>query len=331
MHDTFDLREGYLLLQHGPVKAFAGRQELKFGNERLIGVSDFTNNSRTFDGFDLRLGDKNRLDLFSTSVVTTHPSSLDTHGAGLTFHGAYGQVTTWIPKTSLQPFVIMKAMPNLKSRTGVSGPGLEVTVGAEVEGSLPAGFDYEALGAIQRGSFSSDSVHASAGIIKVAYSASKLPWAPRIGTEFDYASGNTGDKRIVGTFDQQYPSNHNAFGLTDLLGFQNIRQERINLDLAPSRNLSLLVQGELLNLASRQDSVYGSSGTALVPLPANGFASTAVGKEVDFSGKYVYRGVIVFNAGIAHLVADSALKAGGLADNGTSGYFSVTYRFRVSK
>jgi hypothetical protein len=51
------------------------------------------NNSRTWDGFFGHFGDgtdKNNVDVFSTSVVTVHPTSLDTHGAGLTFHGVYG-------------------------------------------------------------------------------------------------------------------------------------------------------------------------------------------------------------------------------------------------
>ena len=65
MRDVFDARQGYVEL-HGKAKAmpldfFAGRQELKFGSERIIGISDWTNNSRTWDGFDLRVGDKNRV------------------------------------------------------------------------------------------------------------------------------------------------------------------------------------------------------------------------------------------------------------------------------
>jgi len=71
MRDVFDARQGYLEL-HGkaaiiPLDFFAGRQELKFGSERVVGISDWTNNSRSWDGFDLRVGGKNRVDLFSTS------------------------------------------------------------------------------------------------------------------------------------------------------------------------------------------------------------------------------------------------------------------------
>src|ERR1700733_3041435 len=110
--DVFDLRQGYLEFHHNNTQLYAGRRELKYGDERVVGISDFTNNSRTFDGFFGHFGDKkdkNNIDVFSTSVVKVNPTSLDTHGAGLTFHGVYGTIGSWIPNTVLQPFVLVKA------------------------------------------------------------------------------------------------------------------------------------------------------------------------------------------------------------------------------
>ena len=60
----------------------------------------------------------------------------------------------------------------------------------------------------------------------------------------------------VGTFDQQYPSNHNAFSLVDLFGFQNIKQRRVNLKLTPEDNLLVLLQGGSLHTATTKDAVY---------------------------------------------------------------------------
>ena len=109
--DEFDLRQGYVEFHYQPAELFVGRKELRFGQERLIGISNFTNTSRTFDGFFGRIGDKNRLDLFSTSVVVIHPTSLDTHGAGLTFHGAYATLDKLVPKMSIEPYVVIHALP----------------------------------------------------------------------------------------------------------------------------------------------------------------------------------------------------------------------------
>ena len=111
MRDQFDARQAYLLLHREQAKLYVGRQELKYGGERLLGISDWTNNSRTFDAILGRYGEKNRLDLFSSSVVVVHPTSLDKHGAGLTFHGAVATIQTWVPHTTLQPFVFVRALP----------------------------------------------------------------------------------------------------------------------------------------------------------------------------------------------------------------------------
>jgi hypothetical protein len=328
MHDTFDLREGYAELHKDAWKAFLGRQELKFGSERLIGVSDFTNNSRTFDGFDLRMGKKNKVDIFSTSVVITHPTSLDTHGAGLTFHGVYGRFDGLSPRTSLQPFVLIKALPHLQSSRGRRGDELATTFGAEVQGNVKDIWEYDVIGALQRGSFADDPIQSDAVVVKVFYSLPNLRLAPRIGGEFDRASGNgSSTGSTVGTFDQQYPSNHNAFGLGDLFGFQNIREARLNLDLAPAKNLTLLVQAESLQLASVHDALYDSAGSAIAGAPSAGFASDHIGYGVDVSAKYVFHKALVWNVGIARLQGGSVMRSSHLADGQTYGYLSATFRF----
>ena len=220
MRDTFDLRQGYLDFHYKPVQFLVGRQELRIGDERVVGISDWTNNSRTWDGFYMRIGNVNQLNLFSTSVVTVHPTSLDTHGAGLTFHGAHAKLATYVPRTTIEPFVLVHALPRVTSQQGVVGSQTEVTFGSYYETKLPLGFDSSGTGDLQRGSYSNDSIHAGAAIVRGGYGTKHLPWQPHLGLEYDYATGNphTNTDRI-GTYDQEYPSNHNAFGLVDFFGF----------------------------------------------------------------------------------------------------------------
>jgi hypothetical protein len=188
------------------IRLYAGRKELRYGSERVVGISDFINISRTWDGFFGHFGDrtdKNNIDVFRTSVVKVNPTSLDTHGAGLTFHGVYGTIGSWIPKTELQPFVLVRALPRVESQQGIYGSEVETTFGAETEGHLPAGFDYDILGDLQRGSYSNNSIHAGAGIVKVSRLFNSLPWKPRLGGEYDYATGNPHrNPNRIGTYDQ---------------------------------------------------------------------------------------------------------------------------------
>src|ERR1700733_654857 len=335
--DTFDLRQGYLEYHNedNNFRLYAGRKELRFGNERVVGISDWTNVSRTFDGFFGHFGDpadKNSVDVFSSSVVKINPTSLDTHGAGLTFHGGYGTIGSLIPNTVLQPFVLVKTFPRVKSQQGIYGSEVETTFAAEMEGRLPAGFDYDILGDMQRGSYSNDSIHAGAGIVKVAHLFDSLPWKPRLGGGDDYATGNPNkNPNRISTYDQLYPSDHNAFGLFDLYGFQNIKEQRVNLDLGPTKNLTLLFQGETLGVASRYDSVYNSGGTATVQAPAHGFATNSIGDGLDASAKYVFHDYWAVNAGVGHFFPGSLMSANNHGEPLTYSYFGITYRFRVRK
>src|ERR1700735_1121728 len=247
MRDTFDLRQGYLDFHYKPVQFILGRQELRIGDERVVGISDWTNISRTWDGFYMRIGNVNQLNIFSTSVVTIHPTSLDTHGAGLTFHGVQAKLATYVPHTTIEPFVLVHALPRVTSQQDVVGSQTEVTFGSYYETKLPFGFDSSGTVDLQRGSYSNDSIQAGAGIVRGGYGGKRLPLHPHLEAEYDYATGNphTNPDR-VGTYDQEYPSNHNAFGLVDLFGFQNIKQRRLNLQMTPRSNLLALFQAGLL-------------------------------------------------------------------------------------
>jgi hypothetical protein len=332
MRDAFDGRQAFVDLHAGRFKLIAGRQELRYGSERLVGISNWTNTSRTWDGFLGRVGDKNRLDLFSTSVVVIHPTSLDTHGAGLTFHGAVGTITTWVPHMVLIPFVLIRALPRVQSQQSIFGTETEVTLGGEASAKYPSGIYFDVLEALQRGSYSNDSIRADAAYIKAGYAADHLPWKPRLAGEYDYASGNPKtDLTRIATFDQQYPSNHNAFGLTDLFGFENIKQERVNLDLTPARPVALLVQQEWLQVASKLDNVYSGSTSTTVKAPTAGFTSADIGREFDISGQYAFLGAkdMTFNAGVGHFSPGTLMRANAHGAPLTLIYFGLTYKFNV--
>jgi hypothetical protein len=330
MRDTFDLRQGYLDFHYRPVQLIVGRQELRIGDERVVGISDWTNTSRTWDGFYMRIGNVNQLNIFSTSVVTVYPTSLDTHGAGLTFHGVQAKLATWVPHTTIEPFVLVRALPRVISQQGVPGNKTEATFGSYYEMNLPSGFDSSGTLDLQRGSYSNDSIVAGAAIVHGGYGAKSLPWQPHLEGEYDYATGNphTNPDRIS-TYDQQYPSNHNAFGLVDLFGFQNIKQRRVNLQLKPRSDLLLLFQGGSLHVPTIHDGVYSGAGASLIAAPAGGFRSDDIGSEFDASGKYIYYKSFVTNIGVGHFFPGELMTSEKHGAPLTYAYLGFTYRFKV--
>ena len=331
MRDTFDIRQAYVKFHYKPVSFFAGRQLLNFGNERVIGISDWTQTSRSFDGFDLRIGDKNRVDLFSASVVNIYPTAADMHAGGLNYHGVYGSINSWIPRSTLEPFVLVKAMPRVLSQQNIYGTETEVTPGLRAQGFPNWNIDYDITGTLQRGSYSNDSIHAGSLLVKAGYMATYLPWRPHLLGEYDYATGNTHrDPTRIGTFDQQYPSNHDAFGLVDLLGFQNIKQYRLNLDLKPHQALMLLFQAESLHVATRNDGVYNGAGSLLLKAPSTGFTSDGIGTGFDASAKYVYHKYFVVQAGVGHFFPGQIMTHNDHGAPLTISWLQLTYRWKMN-
>ena len=330
--DAFDLFQGYLDIKPIPkLDLVTGRQLLRYGSERVVGISDWTNNSRSWDGFDGHYGDKNWIEAFATSVVTVHPTSLDKHGAGLTFYGAVGKVSTWVPKTEIMPFVFIRRNPVETSQQSIKDAELETTFGAEVNGKAPGGFFYDVMGDLQRGAYSNDSIHAGAGYVKAGYQV-PVRWHPRFGGEYDYADGNTHRNPYrISTYDQLYPSNHNAFGLTDAFGFQNITEARANVDMAPAKDWTLLFQTESLHVASVMDSVYNGAASVLIKAPAAGFKANDIGQGLDASTEYLFHKYLDVKFGVGHVFPGRVLAENGKPAPFTLGYFQLTYRFKAMK
>jgi hypothetical protein len=331
MRNFFDFRQAYLRLDIAKTSTFVGRQELRFGDERLIGISNWTNNSHTFDVIRTVIGNpENHIDLFSGSVVQVRPTQLDTPRGGFDLHGTYATLTTLVPHVRLEPYVLMKT-PMVTSRQGIVGRETLVAPGIRMTGKLPANFDYSLEGILERGSFANDSIRASAGYVKAGYTLHSLPWRPRIQAEYDYASGDPRrNPSVVKTFDQFFPSNHDVFGLTDVFGWQNIVQKRLDLDFHPAKALYVLLHGETLNVATTNDSVFSSSGGVLMQPPSGGFGSNRIGTEVDGALQYSWKRIpLLWELGIGHFWPSALMSANNHGTQLTLAYFQLTYRLEI--
>ena len=331
MRNFFDFRQAYLRLDIAKTTTFVGRQELRFGDERLIGISNWTNNSRTFDVIRTVIGNpENHIDLFSGSVVQVRPTQLDTPRGGFDLHGAYATLTTLVPHVRLEPYVLMKT-PAVTSRQGIVGRETLVAPGIRMTGKLPAHFDYSLEGVLERGAFANDSIRASGGYVKAGYTLHSLPWRPHIQAEYDYASGDPRrNPSVVRTFDQFFPSNHDVFGLTDVFGWQNIVQKRLNIDFHPAKSLYVLLHGETLDVASTNDSVYSSGGGVLVHPPSGGFGSNRIGTEVDGALQYAWKRIpLLWELGMGHFWPGALMSANNHGTQLTLAYFQLTYRLKV--
>jgi hypothetical protein len=100
--NTWDIRQAYGEagdFEGGLFGIRAGRQELAYGDERLIGPSAWTNTERNFDAVRARLHYKGyRLDIFAASIVNEVTGTWDHHQQGNNLHGAYGHIDSLGPR-----------------------------------------------------------------------------------------------------------------------------------------------------------------------------------------------------------------------------------------
>lgn len=310
LYNPIDIRQLYIELGtegKRSVRFRAGRQELAFGGERLIGPADW-GISRTFNALDLTLSaGRAKVDLIAGSAVLIDPTRLDGSKPGEHLYGAYGSIRQVLPGLNLEPYLLFKQTLNVKSETAVLGDALVVSPGVRAFGTQPGGIDYTFEVVAQRGSYSSDRIVALGDSSMLGWTISKSRLKPRVSVEYNYASGNASAKDGVrNTFDQFYPSNHGYYGMIDQFGWKNMKNARAGFDFLPLKKLKVRTDFNEFYLATLQDGLYNSAGTSIV-LDRKA-TSAHIGSETNTVALYQYSKVWKFGAGFGHLFAGEFLK-----------------------
>jgi hypothetical protein len=325
--DTLDLRMAFADIgQTGksPVLLRVGRQELAFGEQRLVGHVSWTNTGRTFDAAKLTLARKAyRIEAFASSVVAMRDGDFNRSGQGEAFHGVYASLPTLVPRATVEPFALVRNVRTAVSEAGERGHLQSTTLGARFFGKLPAGFDYNTEMAIQRGSLASDDVRAWAGHWVLGRTLAPRT-ALRVFGEYNYASGDPdpadGHRN---TFDQLYPTPHDKYGLADQIGWRNMHHARAGLELKPTSRLAVSGGYHSWWRASTTDNVYGASSAVLVrPLP--GFSAKHIGQELDVQATYTVSPRVQVHAGYAHIIPGPFLEAATPGKGYTFPFLMVT-------
>lgn len=345
--DPFDLRQAYVEVgdfTRFPLSLKIGRQELIYGDERLIGAFDWNNFSRTFDGIKLRYQDKPGrfwVDAFFAHVVNVHEFGPD-QNRGLhfndanwqdTFAGIYGS-TTLIPKQTTDLFFLYRNkddnIPLYVDGLGNTARAYDIkqevyTLGARVK-SLPGqlkGFDYEGEGAYQFGrnngrigaaypnvAGKSLDHEAFALMGRLGYTWEKAKWKPRIGLEYSVASGDTDPTDSSDdSFLNLFPTNHKFYGYMDFFAWKNIHNPSISLKLVPHAKVTLQLDYHAFWLFSNEDAWYRANAVAQVR-PVNAAARDAdryAGSEFDLTVGYTPNKRLRFLAGYSHFFAGNYL------------------------
>jgi len=315
----------------GPVTVRAGRQELVYGEQRLVGHVSWLNAARTFDGVKATFRTKAfAADVFATSVVRILESEFDKSGAGNRFAGVYATTTKLIPLASVEPYVLFKRDVNLRPEAGGLGTLKETTTGVRVAGRLPARLDYGVEMAMQRGSLGTDDISAWAGHWQLRETFPGRT-AIRLTSEYNFASGDSDPTdNVRGTFDQLYPTPHDKYGLADQIGWKNVHHARAGFEITPFKGFPVTTNYHSWWLAEEKDAIYNAGSTSLARV-ATGAADRHVGQEIDFQVSRALTPQIQAAAGYAHIVPGAFLKEATPGASYSHPYVMVTYVFLADK
>jgi hypothetical protein len=327
--DTFDLRQAFLQLgsDSGPVALEVGRQEISFGEQRLVGASNWANTARTFDAVRLDLkGHGMRVAAFAASVVVQIDGRFDHHNQGNNLHGFYSGFDRLIPKATVEPYFFWRLAPRVRSETGAFGKLDSRTAGVRISGAITKRLRYVTEMAMQHGNSAVDRVSAWAGHWRIEQVLADR-WTPRLRFESDYATGdrNPNDARN-NTFDVLYPTPHDKYGLADQVGWKNVRHLGATFEIQPISGLAIQTRAHTWWLASERDGLYNAPGNLIVRDPT-GRSGRHVGEEIDFQALWSAGKRVNLGAGVGHLFPGEFLKKTTPAAGYTFPYFMVTYEF----
>ena len=325
-----DFREAYV--DFGREKSTwsfrAGRQELVFGDERLVGAdNEWDALGQTFDAVRLsyqRLGV--RVDSFGAFVVPLTCQGMARASTGKQLYGIYTSFEGGDRRPVFEPYALWKS-----DRSSGQGQGSEddrdvFTYGMRMTGALPLGLDYNTEIALQRGHRAEESVRAWAGHWELGVRLGHSNLAPRLGVEYNFASGDgrSGDGRH-GTFDDLYPAGYNQYGMSDPFAWRNLRNISGGLSWKFSKRWRLTVGARAFWLANIQDALY-TRGDDYLTINPNA-SSDHVGDQASVMLAWEHSKTWQLYAGYARFVPGRYLTDSSFHGQWSTPFLVLNYRF----
>ncbi len=313
--EAVDIHEGYVEFSRFLNSFFslrAGRQELSYGDQRLIGNFGWSNQGRAFDAFKLFVDNPvAALDFFTAKRKENNGTTAANSGMDRDLSGIYSSWKKVLPRTIVDLYFFHDREGDT---TGVAKTKNVYTVGTRLIGKA-SGFDYTVEAPFQFGDngtvvgVSSDSVKISAYALaaKAGYTFDG-PKEVRLGLEYNLASGdsNAADSTSK-TFNNLFPTNHIFYGYMDNQGWRNMKAWNISVSARPSEQWYAYLGFWNFELMEEKDGWYSAGGTATGSLRTASAANTLndIGNEVDFLVRFSQTSKIVWEAGYSHFFTGS--------------------------
>ena len=282
-----------------------GRQDIRKGNERLMGAGSWNSVLTAWDGVRFRRGP---WDAWAVKLGTASRISQRTRMAGLSYQSGAGETLYFFrhldtPVESVDAHTIDHVLTLKK------GPG---TLSLE--------------GALQSGHRRGKDLHAWALAGRYTY-----VWSPKLSValEGSLASGG-GNGHETFAFDNALAGNHQLYGTMDLQDWKNSQVLSLFVNYRPRQDVNVEFGYHRFGLRDASDAWYGAGG-----LPNGGFVDPTGSKGRDVGDEFDLQADFTINPKVSVMVGASTFRAGnfirGFRGSDTTNqnwlFVQATYRY----
>lgn len=321
---NIDLHLGYIEMKQFLLHELTirlGRQELSYGNERLVGAVGWHNVGRSFDGALFRFDFEHiMLDAFGMNTVEVQPytpaatsaSTVYVRDAGQNFYGVNLTLKS-IKDHKLDTYLFYQWNRN---QTLPNEDDLRrFTLGTYAKGAFDS-FSYEAELAYQGGSIVGTDISAFLLAINAGYTFNESI-LNKFTVGYEYLSGTAAGDTKYKSFDPMYHTGHKFYGFMDY--FINIPANTSGRGLT---DMFARTTFKFSNLISVNAWFHHFT------LAQDLVNEKGLGQEIDITSTYKYNDVVTFDLGLSTFIPASVMRLYfGKPDLSFWGYLATTVVF----
>ena len=304
--DRHDWQNAFVEGGWGPTGLRWGRQDVNIGRERLVGIADWINARRAFEGVRAftTIGPV-AIDLMDAHVVAVRIDLPNRPDSTTRFrYLTVGSPAEAAPRRTFMPALWQLYVLQLDALIGPrherSTYGTRLMWKAPVPELAGAVASFEFEGAGQRGWQGAKSINAWFVATDAQLAFRQIRFAPAISAGYDVASGTKDPAGTVnGTFTALYASAHSHGGMADVFGRGNLAERRVGVSAEPRSWLQLGLVTRRFSRVELADGMYSKANTLF--RAASGSTARELGAETDFSATVKVGRFIRLQGGIAEV------------------------------
>ena len=335
-HGT-DIHQAYIYFRKDFLSVWAGRREIAYLNQRLIGHSyGWTNKPIIFDGAGIRFDTEDiRCDLFYLNLVLRQLDEAtafndDWFGKPADLYGVWFTIKR-LPFGNLDLYMLYddrdgskKGKENDSYTPGIRLYGKRGSFDYDMNLSLQFGRKHIGGEKLER--------HAWAFYLDLGYTFLK-PFRIRTAIQYNFASGDGNpNDHSYHTFEDLYGCTHGKYGLMDFFSWRNMHDIYAYTNLYPAKGTRVLFGIHSFFLDDTHDAWYNCY-KKVQRWDRTGNADSFVGNELDFLVQYHLRTAysllnsFIVNLFYGHFFAGSYVEDTGRSSDADYFYAQVEYRF----